>query len=838
MNTQDPEIPALIDDALATAGIGTWLVSLDRQELYWSDVTRHLHEVAPGYQPAYENALGFYAPQAMPLVRQAVEDGMNSGTPWELEVPLVTARGRSIWVRVSGRAVLRGGRPAYLAGTIADVSAQRAALATNERLSFIMRQTRNAALITDRNGVVEWANDGFEGITGLAPKAMLGRRLWPLLRRRLTQATGRDDFHDRLALDTPFNMEIMLRRCDGDQTRLSVDVTPIAEPGAASHSYIVVGVDITARHRAEVAMRAEVERRLAAETLLRELQDAQPTAVIAYDSDERVIFFNSAYGTLFPRMAPAMKIGATLEEIVRYGIAHDQYSGIGHTPQQREAWLDAYLAAHRNPGPSRELELPGGEWLQLRERRSPSGYLVCTRTNITRLKRAEELAQRRAEEDPLTGLGNRSLLFRKLDGMIASRRGSDPAAACLLLLDLDHFKAINDSMGHPAGDALLHALATRARSMVRKEDTVARLGGDEFAILLPDIATPAQVISFIGRLRAKLEVPLQYGNGTITPSLSIGAAIFPDDGQDTGTLMRSADTALYQAKRQGRHCHSFFDRSIAAALQRRAYLAEKLRGAIGRGEVTIALQPQIGVAERNHIGFEALARWSDAGAPVHPSEFIPVAEEMGLIVSLGMQVLHNALAAMRELRRRGLRPGRVAVNVAAAQLLTDGFADDVRAALENHGMAPDRLEIELTETTLLDRSSERIVQVLQALGGMGVSIALDDFGTGYASLSHLTQFPVHRLKIDRRFVQGIGTGAAPSPIARTVIGLAHGLGMEAVAEGVETEAQLDYLKGVGCDLAQGYLAGRPLSLEEADAYLRIEAARPPPSITPMRILHH
>lgn len=563
-----------------------------------------------------------------------------------------------------------------------------------------------------------------------------------------------------------------------------------------------------------------------AQALLRELTDASPNAIIAYDRDERVIFFNPAYPALFPRMAAVTRIGASLEEMLRHGIAQGQFPDAGTKPETQMAWLAQHLAEHRQPGPSRELALPEGRWVQLRERRSASGHLVCIRSDITRLKTVEENARRQSEEDPLTGLGNRAVLFRKLAELQLGQRGRDPRTACLLLFDLDHFKATNDSLGRPAGDALLSEISQRGRKLLRGGDTFARLGGDEFAILLHGIGTPSQALSFMGRLRARLEQPLAYGTATITPSLSIGASLFPEDAEDAEVLFRCADTALYQAKRQGRHCHSFFDRSIAEMLDRKARLAEQLRRAIAEEDIKVALQPQLRTRDRRHRGFEALARWSGAAQPVPPSEFIPVAEEMGLIAPLGRLVLRRALSAMREFLRLGLEPGRVAVNVATAQLLSDDFVREVREELAAHGLGAEHLEIELTETTLLDRSAERIVQVMREFNAMGVSIALDDFGTGYASLSHLTQFPVHRLKIDRRFVRDIVESGSPSPIARTVIGLAHGLGLEAVAEGVETEAQMAYLDELGCDLVQGYLIGQPLGFEQAVAYLRHAQAVP------------
>lgn len=550
------------------------------------------------------------------------------------------------------------------------------------------------------------------------------------------------------------------------------------------------------------------------------LLNAFPQAILTFDAMERVTFVNQAFAALLPGMAEAAVPGASLEEVLRHGIAQGQFPEAGTRPETQRAWLARELAAHRNPGLPREVALPGGGWVEMQEHRAPDGQLICLRSDITRRKAAEERAQRHAEEDPLTGLSNRHALFGKLAELRHGRRGRDPRSACLLLFDLDDFKAINANLGHPAGDALLVEIGRRGRSLLRGGDVFARLGGDEFAILLHGIGTPSQAMSFMGRLRARLEQPLALGSAIITPSLSLGVALFPEDGEEAGVLFRGADTALYQAKRQGRHGHSFFDRAIAEMLERKARLTQDLRAAIVAEGITIALQPQLRTCDGRHLGFEALARWPGTVHSVHPSEFIPLAEEMGLIVPLSRLVLRQALGAIRAFDQLGLEPGRIAVNVATEQLLSEDFPREVQAELQRHGLPPERLEIELTETTLLDRSTDRIAQVLREFDAMGVSIALDDFGTGYASLTHLTQFPVHRLKIDRRLVRSIESGDRASLIARTVIGLAHGLGLQAVAEGVETAAQWDYLRKLGCDVVQGFLPGAPFDVEQAAAHLR------------------
>ncbi|MBX9594651.1 MAG: EAL domain-containing protein, partial [Roseomonas sp.] len=781
----------LIEDALLTAGIGTWSVDLATQSVRWSAVTRAIHEVPQDYRPSLKEALGFFAPQARPRIAAAIAEG-TAGTPWDLDLELVTGHGRHIWVRTSGRTLHAQGQPTHLVGTIADITQRRAQSEESSRLALIVQQMHNAAIITGPDFRIRWANEGFRRLTGYGLDDARGRRPDDLLHGPGTDPAAARAIADAVRAGQRLVIEILKYHREGREIWVSCDIAPMRRRDGTLRGFIAIETDISALKREKAAGQAEIARRTTAETLLREVMDASPIAVIAYDQNDRLIFFNSTYHGMFPRMRDGMRLGTTLEEVIRHGLAHGQYPDAGDTPASQEAWLTQYLAAHRQPGPSRQLMLPDGRWLQLRERRSPSGYLVCTRTDITRLKVAEEEAKRLSELDPLTRLGNRALLFRRLAGLVAGGRHGDAATACLLIFDLDHFKATNDTLGHPAGDALLQEIAARGLQMLRREDSFVRLGGDEFAILLPGITTAAQALSFLGQLRVRMEAPLAYGTATITPSLSIGVALFPSDASDTDALFRSADTALYHAKRLGRHCHSFFDRSIAAALERKAELADQLRRAIAGDELSVALQPQMRVRDGAHLGFEALARWSENAAPVPPSEFIPVAEEMGLIAPLGALVLDQALGALRHLLHLGLEPGRVAVNVATAQLLSDDFPRQVRDALARHGVPAHRLELELTETTLLDRSAERIVHVLRELKRMGVSIALDDFGTGYASLSHLTQFHVDRLKIDRRFVRDIGEGGAPSPIARTIIGLAHGLGLEVVAEGVENAAQLQY----------------------------------------------
>ena len=613
----------------------------------------------------------------------------------------------------------------------------------------------------------------------------------------------------------------------------------VVAEGAAPPRLVGTFQDITARRRAEAEAEAELRRRAEAETLLRDILDTLPSGVIAYDAANRLMLNNSAYVEMYPGLRDLLVPGTTIREIMQGGIDRNLYGReiTADAPEpEKRAWLEARMVDILSAGNSRAFQTPDGRWIQGRERRSATGTLVCVRTDITRLKEAEQSSRRRAEEDELTGLANRAVLFATLARHMRGRRRGDREGLCLLTFDLDHFKAINDSLGHHAGDVLLRRVARRLGAVLRPSDTAARLGGDEFALILPGLASAEAASRFIERLVAAISRPMRIAGKEVVPSISLGAAFFPKDADTAEALYRCADAALYEAKRQGRARWTFFDARLLERLQRRAALADALREALGRDAITIALQPQRCMRSGAHVGFEALARWTHAGEAVPPMEFVSVAEERGLIIQLGAAVLRATLATIRRMLDAGLDPGRVAVNISCAQLLAPDFVPDLVSSCREAGVGVDRLEIEVTETVLLDRSAARIAHVLGELRRLGASIALDDFGTGYASLTHLQRFPAQRLKIDRSFVAAIGTGRGDALIARTVISLAKGLGMEAVAEGIETEAQMAYFAAQGCDIAQGYAISRPLAVDAAIAWLAASESSTPRLPTAARII--
>lgn len=442
---------------------------------------------------------------------------------------------------------------------------------------------------------------------------------------------------------------------------------------------------------------------------------------------------------------------------------------------------------------------------------------------------AEARAQRLAMFDGLTGLPNRHLLADRASQAIDIARRSDEPLA-VLFLDLDHFKNVNDSLGHRVGDALLAQLAARLRGAVREQDTVARTGGDEFVLVLPltDIAGAAHLAT---KLMALASAPFQVEEQELTVTPSMGIAMFPTDGDDFDTLLKCADAAMYRAKRDGRNAYRFFTSEMQAQSARALTLENALRRALERGQLSLHYQPQFALAdgEARIVGAEALLRWQHPELGwISPAEFIPVAEATGLILPVGAWVLEEALSQLRRWDRAGLPELTMAVNLSAVQFRNDDLPELVGRVLDMVGLPAARLELELTESAAMDNPGVAIA-VMNELHARGVRLSIDDFGTGYSSLSYLKRFRVGKLKIDQSFVRDLTEDAEDRAIVDAVIRMAAALGLQTLAEGVETEGQLEFLRRHGCEAVQGYLFSRPLP---ADAFAAFVLAENPPVSAP------
>ena len=462
------------------------------------------------------------------------------------------------------------------------------------------------------------------------------------------------------------------------------------------------------------------------------------------------------------------------------------------------------------------------EWLAINGVRDGHGRLinyVAVFSDISRLKQSEARLEQLAHYDPLTGLPNRLLFQSRLAHAlnIARRRASRLA---LLYLDLDRFKNVNDSLGHPAGDELLVAIARRLGQRMREEDTLARLGGDEFIILLERIDAPETAALVARQILDLLAEPFQLSDGhEVFVSASIGISLFPEDGGDVTELVRNADTAMYQIKDNGRDGYRFYTESLPHAASARLELETRLRRALERQEFELHYQPQVAVADGRVLGVEALLRWRhpERGL-IRPDHFIPLAEESGLIVPIGDWVLERACAQARAWLDQGLPPLTIAVNLSMRQLRQRGLAGRVGEILAETGLEARWLELEITESMMMNRADPAL-ETLRELKALGVGLAMDDFGTGYSSLAHLKHFAIDRLKIDRGFVRDLPADRGDLEIAATIIAMARNLGLEVLAEGVETHEQLAFLSERGCDAYQGYLFSRPLDADAIPALL-------------------
>lgn len=448
-------------------------------------------------------------------------------------------------------------------------------------------------------------------------------------------------------------------------------------------------------------------------------------------------------------------------------------------------------------------------------------HFVAVKEDITVRRGYEERLLRQAHYDALTGLPNRMLMYDRLEQAMAGAHQNGVMAA-LLYIDLDRFKSVNDAKGHAAGDTLLREAASRLGGCVRESDTVSRLGGDEFVVILPGVVDRVMVRRVADRILRTFNAPFRIDGQDHYVTSSIGIALYPSDSEDRQTMVHNADLAMYKAKERGRNGYHFFTQQIDRESQERLSLESRLRGAVERGELALHYQPIVDMDGGRTAGYEALLRWRPHdGPPCPPDQFIPVAEDLGLIVEIGEWVLRTGIRDLAALSALCHRPGedgvgggaRIAINVSAHQLRVADFAARVIGLLREHGVAPHRLDLEITESVLLDDLVETSAN-LNTLCDAGVRLSIDDFGTGYSALGYLQRFPFSTLKIDRSFIRTVPEAVAARRLTETIIAMAHGMGMDVVAEGVETEEQLNYLRSHGCDMAQGFLFDRARPLAE------------------------
>jgi diguanylate cyclase (GGDEF)-like protein len=590
---------------------------------------------------------------------------------------------------------------------------------------------------------------------------------------------------------------------------IAYTVRPLPDGGGiATHE------DVTGREELNARLKKQYELGREQEETLRVRNFQFDTAInnmsqglCFFDADHKLIVCNDRFTEMYDIPSDKVGPGTPLTDIV------DLRFEAGSFPAMSR---DDYLRWRINVAVSNEakdsiVELKNGKTFKIRHRPMPDLGWVATHEDITEQRRAEVKIEHMAHHDALTDLANRALLNERLEQALSHFR--DGQMVAVHHLDLDQFKAVNDTFGHPAGDKLLKIVAERLRALVRETDTIARMGGDEFVIVQAPIADPAEATTLAQQIIAWISEPYDIDDGQqALVGTSIGIAVSPGDGDAPDKLLRNADLALYRAKGDGRGTFRFFEPAMNEQMQGRRVMELDLRKALPAGEFELYYQPVVNLESNEISGFEALIRWNHPEkGQVPPSTFIPLAEEIGFIVPLGEWVIRQAcLAAARWPEHLS-----VAVNISAAQFRGSSLMPVIVNALGASGLHPTRLEIEITETVLL-QDREATLAILHQLRALGIRIAMDDFGTGYSSLTYLQSFPFDKIKIDRSFVKDITENAGSLYIVRAVAALANGMGMAATAEGVETAEQLDKIAAVGCTEMQGYLFSKPLPVAEIE----------------------
>jgi diguanylate cyclase (GGDEF)-like protein len=534
-----------------------------------------------------------------------------------------------------------------------------------------------------------------------------------------------------------------------------------------------------------------------------------PEGLVMLDEQQRLMVCNAQYAAMYGLPAELVQAGTPLRSILEYRAAN------GTASREAESFVEAKLAWAAQPtATTLEHELQDGRNITLIKAPLSTGGAVMINLDVTEKRNSEKQIAFLAHHDALTGLANRVQLREHIEQALklVARGGK----ASVLCLDLDHFKTVNDTLGHSVGDALLCAVARRLTDLVGEQALVSRTGGDEFAIVQSGAELSMEASAALAaRIVETLGAPFEIGDHSVVIGASVGVAIAPDDGNDADQLLKSADLALYRAKGDGRARFHFFEPEMDVKAQARRALELDLRKALGNGEFELAYQPIVNLARNQITGFEALLRWNHpTRGKVPPGEFVPLAEETGLIVAIGDWVIRQACAEARSW------PSdlSIAINVSPVQFRNKNLVSTVISAVAASGLRPERLELEITETTLMHNNAETLA-ILHQLHQVGVRISMDDFGTGYSSLSYLRSFPFDKIKIDQSFVRDLGDRPDAIAIIRAVAGLGRSIGVTTTAEGVETKDQLEQMRAEGCTEVQGYFYSRPVPGSEIERLL-------------------
>ena len=787
-------------------------------------IGKDIDGVITSWNGAAEKMYGYTASEAvgrdlsllLPLERQAemraILERVKNGLPTEcLETQRLTKAGCVLDVSLSISPTRDARGRITGASTIArDITLHKRSEQQLKLQSAALQAAANAIVITDSEGKIVWVNRAFTTMTGYSEEEVLGKNP-RLLKSGEQPECYYADLWSTISSGKVWRGEIVNRRKDGTTYTEEMTITPVTGDlrNLANACFIAIKQDITERKRAE-------EELYGSRQMLQSILDAIPQRVFWKDRNSIYLGCNRALATDAGLDAAAAIIGKSDCDLSWSAMAEHYRADDKLVMEQGSAKLNFHEHQSRPDGSVLWLQT---NKLPLRDRKGKVTGVIGTYEDITERKLAEERVQFLAYYDALTGLPNRTLLQDRLAKALAgARRRKDKVA--LLFLDLDRFKNINDSLGHSVGDLLLQEVAERLKRWAREQDTVARVGGDEFLIVLSAVKDVADAAVAAGRIRDAMTSEFVIQGRSLSVRCSPGISIFPDQGLDAESLIKNADAAMYSAKEGGRNKFSFFTQDMNAQAVERLTLENSLRSALEKGELFLVYQPQMEISTASIIGLEALLRWQhpDLGL-VPPDKFIRIAENSGLIVPIGEWVLRTACAQARRWQAEGLPAVSVAVNVSAIQFRQEGFCELIKRVLHETDLAPQFLELELTESLLLT-NADVMLSAVRELKAMGLQLAIDDFGTGYSSLSYLRQFPVSKLKVDSSFIRDIAEDADDAAITIAIISLAKSLNLKVIAEGVENEGQMSFLRAHQCDEIQGYYFSKPLAVDEVADRLR------------------
>ena len=670
---------------------------------------------------------------------------------------------------------------------------RRQAQETLRKLSLVVKQAADSVFITDPNGRIEYVNPAFETLTGYTGDEASGQTP-AFLRSDNHESTYYEELWGVIKSGEIFMGNMVNRHKNGELFYEEKVITPLTDERGDITHFVSTGRDITARINAENA-------RMRLATIL----EATPDLVAIFEPNGCLRYLNGSGRGLLGIEPEEPVEGRSLKDIFPVSMAQQFMTTVLPTVEKSGSWSG-----------ETSLCVIGGEEMPISQvvlAHYDAGnnieYLSTIGRDISERKRFEAELQHRATHDSLTSLPNRFFLMDRLSSEMKYARRHKCAIA-VLFLDLDNFKRVNDTLGHAAGDILLQQVSQRLRNCLRPSDTVARHGGDEFTIIIGDLSRVEGILVVLGKLQAAFERPVIIDSHDIYITFSTGISMYPHDGDQVADLLRHADTAMYQAKSSGSNQYRFYASDMNARGHELLTLEAELRQALERNEFVLYYQPQFALRTDHIVGAEALIRWQHpTRGIVPPADFIPLLENSALIIPVGEWVLRQACIMHRRLRAAGVEDQRISVNVSAVQFNDEGFLDKVRRVIREEELPPQQLELEITENIVM-QDPVVATEILQALDEIGVRIAIDDFGTGYSSLTYLKRFPLSILKIDQAFVRDLISDSNDAAIVEVSILLGQKLNLEVIAEGVETIEQLEFLRGHGCEFAQGLYLSRPM----------------------------